>query len=161
MSLEDIPVFLEILADIDDYEASLYYEIIQDRLSIISKLLNLVDENVLEKTLQEYLGDHLWLLDPSWDRTIEVPSLEYTVKKEFDDVSADLTPEEKRGRVDIKYKKTSGKHVIIELKRADRILTENELETQVLKYKSALQKALNNANETDPIEVVCIVGNPL
>ena len=60
-----------------------------------------------------------------------------------------------------KYKKTSGKHVIIELKRAGRELNEYELLEQVDKYRNALRKLIQATGKNEPIEVVCIVGKPL
>jgi hypothetical protein len=57
---------------------------------------------------------------------------------------------------------TSGKHLIIELKRADRILTTAEVLEQGSKYRSALRKLLNSTGQKRaPIEVVCVVGRPL
>lgn len=47
--------------------------------------------------------------------------MEQNVQKEFAQLDAGLTNDEKKGRFDIKYKMTSGKHVIIELKRANRV----------------------------------------
>lgn len=161
ISVENIPAFMEILGNIDDYEASLYYQIIQERLGVISTLQNKIEDNAVEKVIQEFLYDHLWLLDPTWDRATEATYMEQPVKNEFDEISAKLTPEEKKGRVDIKYKTTSGKHVIIELKRPNITLDEATLVNQVLKYRNALEKLLEEAEIKEPVEVVCIVGKPL
>lgn len=161
ISLENIPVFMEILSNFDDIEASLYYKIIQKRLEVISTLQNKIEDNAVEKVIQEFLYDHLWLLDPTWDRATEATYMEKPVKNEFDEISAKLTPEEKKGRVDIKYKTTSGKHVIIELKRPNITLDEATLVNQVLKYRNALEKLLEEAEIKEPVEVVCIVGKPL
>ena len=161
ISLENIPAFMEILGNFDDYEASLYYQIIQERLGVISTLKNKIEDNAVEKVIQEFLYDHLWLLDPTWDRATEATYMEKPVKNEFDEISAKLTPEEKKGRVDIKYKTTSGKHVIIELKRPNITLDEATLVNQVLKYRNALEKLLEEAEIKEPVEVVCIVGKPL
>ena len=111
ISLENIPAFMEILSNFDDIEASLYYQIIQERLRIISKLHNAVEDNAVEKTIQEILYEHLWLLDPSWDRATETTFMEQTVQKEFEEIEAKeiLTDPELNGRYDIKYKMTAGK----------------------------------------------------
>ena len=161
ISLENIPAFMEILGNFDDIEVSLYYQMIQERLRIITKLQEVIDDNAMEKVGQECLYDHLWLLDPSWDRATETTYMERNVKTEFDKIEVELSPEESKGRVDIKYKTTSGKHVIIELKRASERLNEHELTGQVEKYKSALKKCLDATRKHGPIEVVCIVGKPL
>ncbi len=160
ISLENIPVFMEILGNFDDIEASLYYQIIQERLRIISTLQNKIEDNAVEKVIQEFLYDHLWLLDPTWDRATGTAYMEQNVKNEFDKI-AKLTPEEQKGRVDIKYKTTSEKHVIIELKRPNIELDEATLVNQVLKYRNALEKLLEEVEIKEPVEVVCIVGKRL
>lgn len=159
---EDIRAFSGIFADCDDIEAALYHQIVKERLQIIKKLHLNVDENALEKIVQQHLYDHLWLLDPSWDRATETPSMEQTVTKAFGKIKVKLSQEEKRGRIDIKYKTTSGKHLIIELKRSDRLVSDTELMEQVSKYHEALRKVLKAAGkDREPIEIICIVGKEL
>ena len=161
VSAENLPALTEIFSGLDEIEAYLYYEIVQERLRIIEKLHKHVAEDEKEKVIQKYLYNHLWLLNPSWDRATANPSMEQNVQREFDNLEAGLTQEEKDGRYDIKYKMTSGKHVIIELKRADRILSHNSLLDQVEKYGNALRKLLRAANKKEPVEIICIVGKPL
>ena len=163
ISKETLPTFLEIIGDFDDFEATLYYQIIQERLGIISALRDKVEDNSMEKTIQKFLYDHLWLLDPSWDRATETPYMEQTVKKEFEDIDAKeiLTDKELNGRYDIKYKMTPGKHIIIELKRANRILSYTDLLTQVVKYGNALRKLIQATGKNEPVEIVCLVGRRL
>lgn len=162
LSPQNITAFREIFTDCDDIESALYHQIIKERLQIIEKLHSHIKKNALEKVVQKYLYDHLWLLDPSWDRATETPYMEQTVSKEFDKINAKLTADEKRGRLDIRYKTTSGKHLIIELKRAGRIVSDTELMEQVLKYHEALRKILKEARkDREPIEIICIVGKNL
>ena len=88
--------------------------------------------------------------------------MEGAVTKEFEKINAKLSVEEASGRLDIKYKTSSRKHIIIELKKADRRVSSTELITQISKYRSALIKLLKNAGqENEPVEVVCIVGREL
>ena len=163
ISVENIPAFMEILSNFDDIEASLYYQIIQERLRIISKLHNAVEDNAVEKTIQEILYEHLWLLDPSWDRATETTFMEQTVQKEFEEIETKeiLTDPELNGRYDIKYKMTAGKHVIIELKRANRKLDQYDLLRQVEKYGEALRKIVRAIGKNEPVEIVCLVGKQL
>ncbi len=161
VSSEDIQDFTKIFANLDKIEASLYYQIVQERLKVINTLRDKARDNVLEKVIQEHLYKHLWLLDPSWDRATETPLMEQNVKTAFDKIDAKLTEEEQNGRFDIKYKMTSGKHVIIELKRANREMDDFALVGQVDKYRTALQKLLEEVNKEEPVEVVCIVGKLL
>ena len=161
VSPENIQEFTKIFAELDDIEASLYYQIIRERLKVIDTLRVKAKDNVVEKVIQNHLYEHLWLLDPSWDRATETPFMEQRVRTEFEKLNANLSPEEEQGRYDIKYKMTSGKHVIIELKRAGRKLDDFELQGQVNKYRNALRKILREAGKDEPIEVVCLVGEPL
>lgn len=161
ISSENIQDFARIFANLDKIEAALYYQIVQERLKIIDTLRDNARSNVLEKVIQEHLYKHLWLLDPSWDRATETPLMEQNVKTAFDEIDAKLTEEEQKGRFDIKYKMTSGKHVIIELKRAKRVMDDFALIGQVDKYRTALQKLLEEVNKEEPVEVVCIVGKLL
>ena len=161
VSPQNLDAITEVFAELDDIEASLYYRIVQERLRIIKALHTQVADNAKEKVVQEYLYNHLWLLDPSWDRATETPLMEQNVQKEFDKLDEGLTDEEQRGRYDIKYKMTSGKHVIIELKRANRVLSEYDLVAQVGKYRNALLKLVEAIGKNEPVEVVCIVGKPL
>jgi len=163
ISIENLEEFTRVIANIDDIEATLYYQIIKERLSIINKLHSQVEDSVLEKVLQKYLYEHLWLLDPSWDRATETPQMENafsTMVKKLD--SHELSDEEKKSRFDIKYKNPSGKHVIIELKRSDVSTNRFDLGKQVDKYKKAFEKILRSMNrEDEPVEVICLVGKPL
>ena len=163
ISINNLDDFLKIFKEFDEIEATLYYKITKERLDIIGKLkCKVLLENALEKVLQSFLSEHLWLLDPSWDRATENVIVEKQVSAEFDKIDADLTEEEKKGRFDIKYKKPSGKHVIIELKRSSVKTDVNTLLSQVERYKNTLDKFLRVRGEKNPIiEVICLVGKPL
>lgn len=158
---ENFEQTLEIFAELDDIEASWYYQITVGRLDVIQKLQMHVEDNALEKVVQEYIYEHLWLLDPSWERATEVPIMEKSITSEFGSISDKLSQEEKNGRVDIKYRKTSGKHIIIELKRSGVKPKTGDILEQVKKYKKGLRKQLNEYEETGEIEVICLVGNGL
>lgn len=163
ISIDNLDDFLKVFREFDEIEATLYYKITKERLDIIGKLREKVhDEDALEKILQSFLFEHLWLLDPSWDRATANMYMEKQVTEEFDSIDAGLTPEEMKGRVDIKYKKPSGKHVIIELKRSSVKTDVNTLLSQVNKYRNGLEKLLRENNENNPlIEIICVVGKPL
>ena len=161
VSPENLKEFTEVFAQLDDIEASLYYQIVQERLQIIDTLREQARDDVVERVIQTHLYEHLWLLDPSWDRATETPLMEQNVKTAFDEIDANLTEDEKNGRFDIKYKMTSGKHVIIELKRAGKKLRGTQLQDQVDKYRNALRKLIQETGKNEPIEVVCLVGQRL
>lgn len=161
LDINNLEATVNLFSELDDIEASWYYQITEGRLDVIKKLSDDVDQNVLEKIIQEHIYTHLWLLDPSWDRATETPSLEKSVTTSFEKISDKLSAEEKRGRIDIRYKKSSGKHVIIELKRASVKTRTGELMDQVDKYVNAVQKQIDEANDSGAIEVICLVGREL
>ncbi|MCF9019002.1 ATP-binding protein [Pseudomonas syringae] len=158
----DAKTLLPLLAGLDSIEASLYRDIVSNRLNVIKAFQSKIKGNELEKVLQQYLFEHLWLLDPSWERATGSEIIEKPVNEEFSKVSADLTDEEKRGRVDIKYRKVNGRHVIIELKRYERVCGVTELVQQGVKYRTALLKCLNSISRPDePFEIIFVLGKPL
>lgn len=101
--VDSVEKLLTILADRDSLEASLYRDIVKSRLEAISEFQSLVDEDAKEKVLQKYLFDHLWLLDPGWERATDSTIMESRLIEEgiFTD---DMTKKEELGRVDIAYR---------------------------------------------------------
>lgn len=164
---ENIHEFVEIFADLAEIEASHYYQIVNERLQIIETLDEMVDTNVVEEMIRDYLYEHLWLFDPSWERATDALYMEQKVKTAFDKINNKLLKSESgrkehNGRVDIRYKKVSGQHVIIELKRPNRKMSDSVLMEQVDKYRTALRELLDESgSRNEPIEIVCIVGKKL
>ena len=142
---------LRFLADVDAIEAAQYREIIQERLRIIEKLQSCVDKNALERVLQEYLFNHLWLLDPGWERPLEYESMEERLHH---------TASGKTVRTDIQYRRVDAAHVIVELKRGNRRLLKTSIEAQLRKYIDAVTDELKKVPEHRdlPVHGVCVVG---
>ena len=161
LDINNLEVAVKLFSELDDIEASWYYQITEGRLDVIKKLSDHIDDDVLEKVIQRHIYNHLWLLDPSWDMATETPTLEKSVTEAFDKISVRLSDEERRGRLDIRYKKTSGKHVIIELKRGSIKTSTGTLIDQVDKYIQALRKQLSETNESGSVEAICLVGKEL
>ena len=156
---ENLEYVIVMFRELDGLEATLYGQIVQQRIAVIRALQAKVDRNAKEKVIQEFIFDHLWLLDPSWERTEASEVMEKRVDKLFADVDATLTDEEKRARLDIKYRKTAGKHVIIELKRPERSVSVYDLGKQIQKYRSGMLKILEKAGTPhEPVEFVCLLG---
>lgn len=152
---DNLETFLEIFNSYQDIEAGVYYDITIGRLKIIQSLKEKVQNNEKERILQEHIFDNLWLLDPSWERGTENATMEEVIqlvaKKESDEI--------KRGRIDIHYRQTAKKHLIIELKRADVRTTAPSIMAQLTKYKEALRDKLKNLNEEhEEIECIFICG---
>lgn len=83
------------------------------------------------------------------------------IKTQFDVINAGLTREEQEARLDVRYQKPSGKHVIIELKRGDRTVKFIELIAQVDKYFSALTKILKKHDTDEDFEIIVLLGKRL
>ena len=160
---ENFEVFTDIFTGLDEIEATLYYQIIRERIEVIKIFQNITDENALEKVIQTHLFNHLWLLDPSWERANNTEYMETTVLKALNSEYDGLTPEEKAGRLDIGYRQTAGKHVVIELKRADRVVSTSEMIKQVKKYHDALTKVLADTCGTSncAFDILFILGRPI
>lgn len=157
-SLGDV---LALFQDLDNLELALYGQIVRHRLSIIRVLGDKVSNNEIERNIQEYIFNHLWLLDPHWERIETTAYMETEVGKLFDGIEASLTEEEKKGRIDIGYQSTAGKHVIIELKRPKTAVSLSDLIGQLEKYRSGLARLLEEMGERHPvIEIVVLLGNP-
>lgn len=151
----NLDLFLEYLADVDSIEAVRYYEIVQERLSVIDKLENMVDENLYERVLQEHIFDRLWLFDPAWDRATGERHMEERLQRAVGDVTAQAG----HVRLDIRYRRVPGTHVIIELKRAQRSITKGQITDQIDAYVDALKTELEKTPEAArfPIEAVCLL----
>ena len=160
-NIENIPKLLEMFSDRDAYEASLYCDIVKSRLETIKNIQKFKEENAREKVIQEYLFNHLWLLDPAWNRVDETKRMETTLTKELAE-GIKLTKEERRTRVDIVYRTYVNKHVIVELKRGDRTVSLIELQKQGQDYYDKLEKLLINQGYPNPeIEVIFVLGKNL
>jgi hypothetical protein len=132
------PEFQAIFASLDDIEESYYLDIVRSRLEIIRKFdEEIVDAKKQEKVAQNYLFDHLWLLDPSWDRVMGSEQMEITLTEELHRACPDT---DEGARLDIAYRTTSGRHVVIELKRPGLFVPAKKLEDQGRKYIDALEQ---------------------
>ena len=148
----------DVFLQLDDLEASSYYQTTKSRLAVIDKLIEIADNSPVEKVVQEHLFNHLWLLDPSWERMQGTEHMETTVRKAFKSLEA-RRQKEGESRLDIKYTTTAGKHVIIELKRPGVVVDTGELLTQVERYRAEVEEIMQREGRpSEPVEFVCIVG---
>ena len=162
VSVHNLGALGDVFSQLDDLESSAYYQISKDRLEVINKLANLVDDNAKERAFQEHLYKHLWLLDPSWERATHTTRMESQVATKLQEVYERLTEEQRRARLDIRYTTTGNKHVIIELKRASRVLDTGDLVQQIMKYRAGVSTVLDyHGRINDPLEFICVIGRPL
>lgn len=161
ISAENLTVLGSLLTDAADLEAAMYHRIVTSRLAIIDKLDDLVTDNQAESFIQEHLFKNLWLLDPSWERA-SLPTMEKRMETAFKAISNKIPADIKKTRYDIRYQKTSGAHVIVELKRADVKLSTMEILDQTEKYRQCLLDYLDSQDKQDEqVMVVCVVGSDL
>ena len=151
--------FLSVYESADIIEAEHYYEIVTSRLSVIEELERMIKENDFEKAIQKYIFNHLWLLDPAWERATSEAELEKTIYEIIENEKEKESKKVTAGRVDIQYRTISGVHVIIELKRANRRLSKTALENQINKYIIKTRQQLDlEDREYESVEGICLVG---
>lgn len=151
---------LHVLSKADSYESALWVDILRSRVEAISGFRNLTSINDKEVVLQKHLFNHLWMLDPAWERATSTPRIEQDLREFYPgEFAMDAEGNEIRGRVDIRYATNSGKHIIVELKRYRRKVDIDELFQQGSKYVRALQQLLERQGEIAPkIELVFVLG---
>ena len=156
---QDLDALLKILGDVDKLEAVHYLNITRSRVEVLKKFQDLVDENTKERVIQEYLFDHLWLLDPAWERAGQDKRMEEKFKTACGGADAGLTKDEENARVDIRYRTHAGMHIIVELKRYGVKVNIHDLAKQIEKYNNAMQKILKERQEDgSQIGIVCVLG---
>lgn len=161
VNTEDVDAFLHIAGRLDSIEATMYYEIVTERLAVIRRMREVTGDGSLEKVIQDHLGKNLWLFDPSWDRGTETPHVEVTIKSYFEKIYDEFSQEEKDSRFDIAFKKVSNKHIVIELKKGDRRVKRQDLYEQISKYSDAMSKALQTTCPGEQYEIIVLLGKPL
>lgn len=155
---------MPLLADLASLEGSMYRDIVKERLAVIKAFSGLVDDNQKEQVLQQSLFNNMWLLDPGWERAAGSERMEQKLRTEYKEFANDLTDEQSKGRLDIRYKLNAGQHIVVELKRAGRLLSMMELTEQGYKYRSALEaciKAQSGSDASPQIEIVFVLGRPV
>lgn len=131
------------------------------RVGVINALQEKLKQNDKELILRDYIFEHLWLLDPAWERTKGTEHAETLVREFLRENSDQLSAAEKKARIDIGYRTTSGKHVIVELKRASVAVPVDDLMKQIRKYRDGARRILTKTTYKDwPIEIICLLGTP-
>lgn len=106
-----------------------------------------------------HVFDHLWLIDPSWERAKGTQHLEAKIGTFLKQDTEKLSKKERDARIDIAYRTASGSHVIIELKRASVATPVDRLVAQVRKYRAGVRKILDQSDDKNwPIEIIVLVG---
>lgn len=156
---ESVSHILEIFEEIDDLELSFYGQIVKLRLGVIKTLQSKIAENDKELVIRDFIKEHLWLLDPSWERAKGSEHSETTVNKFLQENTDKLNRKEKNARVDLAYRTAVGKHVIIELKRATVSVHLDDLTKQIRSYRDGVKKIIDGTKDKGwPIEIICLLG---
>ena len=127
-----------------------------ERLKVIRRLSDSVAEDAKERVLQEYIFEHLWLLDPAWERATEYADMERRIQATLPD-EPDMPSSL---RTDIRYRRVAGGHVIVELKRGSRRLAKTAIEEQLRRYMNAARTELRKSPKQAPLPIdgICILG---
>lgn len=153
------PEFASIFTSLNDVEEAAYAEITKQRLEIIKQFRTIASDDALEKVAQKYLFKHLWLLDPSWDRVTGRGQMEFTLTKYLQTTQPDSTG----ARLDITYRASSGRHIVVELKRPMlKTLKFIDLFAQVTKYKDAVESyyRIEEPNKPiPPLDIYVLISN--
>lgn len=163
---DNIEQYLLAAEDLQTYEAMCYFGITKERLEIVKKFQSITQEDHKEKVLQTFLFNHLWLINPAWDRVTDNAKAHMEEKVELAlKTATNSQPDEiKKGRIDIKYATPDGKHAIIELKRYSVRPKPGELSEQIKFYRNAILKEIRahypeKADELKHINLICIIGD--
>ena len=161
-SVSDVlgPEFAAIFASMQEVEETAYADITRQRLGVIKKFAEISgDPAALEKVAQQYLFNHLWLLDPGWDRVTGRAEMEKTLT----DYLKISQPDSTGARLDISYRASSGRHIVVELKRPSKTsLNYFDLYQQATKYKDAVEayyKTEEPNKPLPPLEIYLLVAN--
>lgn len=151
--------FSSIFSSLNDVEEAAYSEITKQRLEIIKKFKDIAnDPSALEKVAQKYLFEHLWLLDPSWDRVTGRGEMELTLT----DYIKKRDPDSTGARLDITYRASSGRHIVVELKKPGLTsLRYIDLYEQVRKYKAAVEEYYKDklsGTPQPPIDIYLLIA---
>ena len=172
ISASDVAMLGEVFSQLDDLEASTYYETAKRRVRVIDKLIMLLQKNEYEDEIRDHLFAHPWLLNPSWEGG-SIISLkergptgviaENEVARKFKrEIKGKMTSEEWNSRFDLYYLSSADRHVIIELKRAEKDLDTWGLSKQIAKYSRAMEKILMNLSSvSSEYEIICILDTEL
>lgn len=158
---EGLDHILAIFHSIDELELSYYGQIVKMRIEVIKTLQSKLKADDKEAVLRDYIHDHLWLLDPAWERAKGTEHAETLVNKFLKTDTAKLKGEAKKARIDIGYRTVGGKHVIVELKRASVAVPVDKLAAQIRVYRDGARRILEKTSYKDwPIEIICLLGEP-
>ena len=161
LSNETLEPILDVFNDIDDLQLSYYGQIVNLRLGVITALEEKLQVNEKEAVIRDHIYEHLWLLDPSWERAKGSEAVEQRITTFLKETSDSLSNAEAQARIDIGYRTAQGRHVIIELKRASVSISIDHLMPQIRKYRDGARELIAKSDYPGwPLDIICLVGKP-
>lgn len=145
----NVSEFREIMITVEDLEASLHRDIISQRLAVIKKLDDDQQNKVREVVVQEHIYNHLWLVDSKWEYKESATDWELRLTEHLRAACPDTT---EGARLDIGYRTTAGRYIVIELKKPGLSVTANSLLDQGEKYVMALSDYFTRNPDSSPIQ---------
>lgn len=158
---QSIEPILKVFDDVDSLALSYYGQIVKMRLKVITTLKNKLSADEKEAVIRDHIYDHLWLLDPSWERASGSEAVEQRITTFLKETSEKLSQKEKDARIDIGYRTASGQHIIIELKRSSVATPVDDLTKQIRKYRDGARKLIAQSDFPNwPLDIICLMGTP-
>lgn len=144
---KNVSDFRDVIVSIEDIEASMYHDIVRQRLAVIKKLDEHQQDEVKEQVVQKHIYEHLWLVDSSWEYKQEPTDFELRLSKYLKDECPDT---DEGARLDIGYRTTAGRYVVLELKRPGLRVTIDNLVAQGEKYAMSLRRYFHENPDSSP-----------
>lgn len=158
---ESFSAFRDVMLSVQDLEASLYWQITSQRLAVVKKLDEAQQDQVKERIVQDHIYENLWLVDSRWEYKQYATQYEKTLTSYL----RNAVPDTKEGaRFDIGYRNTSGRFVVMELKKPGLSVSAEKIVAQGEKYYIALGEYFRQHPEDSPtgepnpyIDVIIVV----
>lgn len=149
-----------IFESLGDLEAAHYSQIVKSRLGVLKAFEKGVDEAEHEKVLQKHIYRNPWLIDASWERATQDIRMEKRFLSKLNAAKLGRSRDRELARYDIKFMSISGKVLIVELKKSDRLLTIREVLEQGTKYSDLAEAVLmeQNPEEMPYYEIIFLLG---
>ena len=138
-SIDDLKSVDNLLDEWSIIEVVSAAQIVKGRVEVINLFEKMIESGAREiPDIHNFLKEHPWLIDPTWDTLADEETLDNLLKKQFD-VEPELLPDGRK-RLDFFCKGDSGRLFVVEIKRADfKCTTPKEL-YQLLDYVHYIRK---------------------
>lgn len=149
-----------VFESLGDLEAAHYSQIVKSRLGVLNTFEKGVDDAEHEKVLQKHIYKNPWLIDASWERATQDIRMEKRFLTKLNANKLGRSRDKDLARYDIKFMSISGKVLIVELKKSDRLLTIRGVLDQGTKYSDLAEALLVEQNPDEPryYEIIFLLG---